>query len=73
MVVGDSTVKNVKGWELYTKDDLYLVRSFPGEKTDDIESYIKPTLKSKPERIIIYCGTNDLKNSISQSIAKNIL
>ena len=38
-----------------------------------MESYIKPTLKNKPERIIIHCGTNDLKNSTPQSIAKNIL
>ena len=37
------------------------------------KSYIKPTLKNKPERIIIHCGTNDLKNSMPQSIAKNIL
>ena len=37
------------------------------------KSYIKPTLKNKPERIIIHCGTNDLKNSMPQSIAENIL
>ena len=73
VVVGDSIVKKVKGWELSTKDDLFVVRSFPGAKTDDMESYIKPTLKNKPERIIIHCGTNDLKNSTPQSIAENIL
>ena len=38
-----------------------------------MESYIKPTLKSKLERIIIHCGTDDLKNNTSQSIAENIL
>ena len=53
VVVGDSIVKNVKGWELSTKDDLFVVRSFPGAKTDDMESYIKATLKNKPERIIV--------------------
>ena len=73
MVVGDSIVKRVKGWELSTKDDLFVVRSFPGAKTDDIESYIKPTLKNKPERIIIHDGTNDLKSNTPQSIADNIL
>ena len=40
VVVGDSIVKKVKGWELSTKDDLFTVRSFPGAKTDDMESYI---------------------------------
>ena len=73
MVIGDSTVKKVKVWELSTKDDLFVVKSFPGAKTDDIESYIKSTLKYKPERIIIHCRTNDLKNNTSQSIADNIL
>ena len=72
MVVGDSIVKKVKGWELSTKDDLFVVRSFPGAKTDDMESYIKPTLKNKLECIIIHCGTNDLKNSTPQSISENI-
>ena len=33
---------------------------------------IKPTLKSKPERIVTYCGTIDLKNSTPQSITGNI-
>ena len=69
MVVGNSIVKKVKGWELSTKNDLFVVRSFPGAKTDDMESYIKPTLKIKPKRIIIHCRTNDLKNKKPQSIA----
>ena len=73
MVAGDSIVKKVKGWELSIKDDLFVVSSFPGAKTDDMESYIKPTLQSKPERIIIHCGTNDVKNNTPQSIADNIL
>ena len=73
MVFGDSIVKKVKGWEFSTKDDLFVVRSFPGAKTDDMESYIKPTLKKNLEHIIIHCGTNDLKNSTPQSIAEKIL
>ena len=44
VVVGDSIVKKDKGWEPSTKDDLFVVRSFPGAKTDDMESYIKHTL-----------------------------
>ena len=59
MLVGDSIVKKVKGWELSTKNDLFVVRSFRGAKTYNMESYIKPTLKNKPERIIIHCGSND--------------
>ena len=65
-------LKIVKGQELSTKDDLFVVRSFPGAKTDDVESYIMPTLKNKPECIIIHCGTNDQKNNTARSIADNI-
>ena len=45
MVVGDSIVKKVKGWELSTIDDLFVVRSFPG--TDMIWNRIlNPHLKT---------------------------
>ena len=73
MVVGDSIVKKVKGWELSIKDDLLVVRYFPGVKKNDMVSYIKTTLKNKPERIIILCETVDLKNNTPQSIADSIL
>ena len=32
VAVGESIVKKVKGWELSTKDDLFVARSFPGAK-----------------------------------------
>ena len=73
MVVGDPIIKKVKSWELSTKDDLFVVRSFPGTSTADMESYITSTLTNKPKRSIIHCRTYDLKNSTSQSIAENIL
>ena len=38
-----------------------------------MDLHIKPTLRNKLERIIIHCGTNDLKNNTPQSIADNIL
>ena len=71
MVVGDSVIKKVKAWELSTKDDLCDVRSFPGAKTDDMESYIEPTLKNT-RTIIVHCRANDLKNNTPQSIADYI-
>ena len=73
VVIGNSIVKKVKGWVLSTKVDLVVVRSFAGAKTDDMESYIKSTLKNKPECVIIHCGANDLKNNTPQSIANGIL
>ena len=40
VVAGDSQLKNL--WELSTKDDLFVVRSFPGAKADDTEGYLMP-------------------------------
>ena len=34
---------------------------------------LKPTLKSKPERVIIHCRTNDVKNNMPESIVNTIL
>ena len=39
----------------------------------NIDPYVKSTLQNRPERLIIYCGTNDMKNNRLQSIADNIL
>ena len=54
MVIGNSRVTKVKGWELSTKDDLFVFRSFPRGKTDDMELYIKHCVKSV--RIGSFCG-----------------
>ena len=40
VVVGDSVIKKIKGWELSTKDDIFVFKSFSGTKTNDMESYI---------------------------------
>ena len=45
------------------------VKSFPCAKRDEMELYIKATLRGRPERIIVHCGTNDLKNKTAQLIA----
>ena len=48
------------------------VKTFPGATTDDIESYIVPTLKGEPDVLIIHCGTNDFRKDDPETIAKKI-
>jgi len=60
-VLGDSTVKEVKGHLLSTKNEKVVVKSFPGATTSQMHHYVKPTLEMKPDCLIIHCGTNDLK------------
>ena len=48
------------------------MKTFPGAKTDDMDSYIVPTLKRQPDTLIIHCGTNDLRKDDPETIAKKI-
>ena len=75
-IVGDSLIKNMKGWELNKKlkNDIAVVKSFPGATIECMKDYIQPTLRKNPDRIIIHIGTNDLKSEITASkLSKNII
>ena len=61
-ILGDSMIKNLKGWEMskkLKKANLY-VRHFAGAETRCMKDQIKPTLREKPDHIVLLVGTNDL-------------
>ena len=54
------------------KDRSVTVRNFPGATVADVEHY--PTIiQKKPSDIILIVGTNDAKNSPSQTVLGNLL
>ena len=72
--MGDSIVKDVKGWKLSDEKNKVVVKHFSGAKKKNMESYIIPTLEQNPEIIIIHSGTNGLKNDNSpEKIARYII
>ena len=74
-IVGDSMLKDVKQWDIqkFIPDHKVYVKSFPGATTEDLEDYIKPSLKHEPDVIVIHIGTNDLRsNTSSGEIAERI-
>ena len=74
VLVGDSIIKDIKGWEISDRENKFVVRHFPGAKTDDMISYVVPKIKQNPETIAIHSGTNDLKTEKDhRKIADNIL
>ena len=74
VLVGGSIIKDIKGWEISNRKNKFVVRHFPGVKTDDMKSYVVPTIKQNPEKIVIHCGTNDLKTEKDhKKIADKIL
>ncbi len=77
IIVGDSMVKNVNGWDLKKKcassANIY-VKSFSGSTIDDMKSYVEPSIARKPNRIILHVGTNDLgKEKSDVDIASGII
>ena len=48
------------------------VKTFPGATTDDMESYIVPTLKREINALPTHCGRNDLRKDDPVTIAKKI-
>ena len=74
VILGNSIVKDVKGWKLSDDKNKVVVKHFSGDKTKDMESYIIPTLVQNPETIIIHSGTNGLKSDSSpEEIARDII
>ena len=75
-ILGDSMVKNLKGWEMSKKlkNAKVYVRHFAGAKVRCMKYHIKPTLREKPDHIVLHVGTNDLVSDRPPDlIAKSIV
>lgn len=75
-ILGDSIVKEVKGHLLTTEEHKVVVKSFSGASTECMYDHANPTLRMKPEIIILHCGTNDLskhKDNDPETVAGNIM
>ena len=59
VVVGDSIIQHIRGWSI-SKSNKVVVRSFPGATTEDMEDFVKPLLRKKPDNVVPHIGTNDL-------------
>ena len=73
-LVGDSIIKGIRKQEINrnVRQMNTFVKTFPGATTDDMESYIIPTLRREPDYLIKHCGTNDLRRDEPEVIAKKI-
>ena len=68
-IIGDSMVKQIKGWEMNKRldEDFVVVKTFSGAKSTCMEHYIAPPLEQKPENIVLHVGTNDLNGTDTAS------
>ena len=72
VIIRDSIIKDIKGWELSNESEKFVVKFFGGATKKDMESCIQPTIEHVPSNVILHCGTNDLKTS-SEQITANII
>ncbi|CAB3993369.1 Hypothetical predicted protein, partial [Paramuricea clavata] len=73
VLIGDSMIKNIQGPKLGKEvGNRVVVKSFPGATSEDMRHYIKPTIDRSPNRIVLHCGTNDLKNSSPTEVAERV-
>ena len=57
-----------------TRAIKFSTKYYSGATTDDMKSYIQPTISNDPECIVLHCGTNDLrKNTSTVEIGQKIL
>ena len=61
VILGDSIVKDIKGWKMSSCSRKVVVKHFSGAKTKNMKSYVIPTIEQKPDNIILHTGTNGLK------------
>ena len=55
-------------------DEKIVVKSFSGATVDCMNSHVCPTIKRNPGRIILHCGTNDLRSKVTpKDIAEEII
>ena len=73
-IIGDSIVKEVKGWNLSNEENKIIVKPFSGAKTECMKSYIIPAKKADPDCVILHVGTNDLSTQLTDAeISTNII
>ena len=75
-ILGDSMIKNLKGWEMSKKlknANVY-VRHFAGAKVRCMKDHIKQTIRERPDYIVLNVGTNILVSDRPPDlIAKSIV
>ena len=72
-IAGDSIIQHVQGWDLSTNDKHVAVKSFSGAQIADMDDYLRPLLRKKPDEIILHVGTNNIRDESPRSVAEGIV
>ena len=73
VIVGDSVVNGINEKRLAKKHGKVKVFHFAGARIEDINQYIIPINKKKPDYLILHVGKNDLTINTSKEIVSYLL
>ena len=75
VILGDSIVKHVNGWEIAKKlpNCKVYAKSFSGAKVRCMKDYLKPSLKQNPDHVVLHVGTYDLDSDKDPELIANRL
>ena len=69
VIAGDSIIQHICGWSI-SRSNKVVIKSFPGATTEDMEDFVKPLLRKKPDNVVLHIGTNDLNTQEPRLTAK---
>ena len=72
LITWDSIISGIDK-KIFTGPTKVKVRSFPGAKIMDMEDHIKPLVRKRPAKIILYVGTNDSTDCNADQILEELL
>ena len=73
-IVGDSMIKHLNPRKLRNATNKRIsIKTFPGATTNDLTYYVKPTLKTQPNNVVIHVGTNDLKKGSPENVINSLV
>ena len=67
IICGDSMVNGIDGDGVSSKSFSTAVKHFGGSTSLDMVDYIKPSANSKPDKIIVHVGTNDITKNVTNT------
>ena len=73
MILDNSLVKYIKGWELSDENNKVVTKHFSRVNMTDMKSYLLPAKSCNPENIVIHWGTGNLKKNSANEISNDII
>lgn len=73
VIAGDLIIQHICGGWSISRSNRVVIKSFPGATTEDMEDFVKPLIRKKPDNVVLHIGTNDLNTQEPRLTAEGIV